>query len=97
VSTADGHVFGLAPDGVGSVSIAVGGPGPVSATVADNFFDVRLTPSGGTASVGGRADVGGVPRPPARPVVTFSGRSAGSSSAARRSRQQSSAHAPSGP
>jgi hypothetical protein len=79
ISSADGHLFGLAPDGVESVAIALGGASaPVSATVADNFFDAQLPPSGATASAGGRARVGGAPPPPvARPVVTFRTRAVG--------------------
>jgi hypothetical protein len=67
VSSANGRVFGLAPDGVRSVSISVAGSSaPVAAPVADNFFDAPLPATGTPAA-------GGAPLPPSTPVVTFHG------------------------
>jgi hypothetical protein len=64
VSSADGHVFGLAPDGVRSVTISLGGAAAaVSAPVLGNFFDAPLPST--------NAPVGGAPAPPGNPVVTF--------------------------
>jgi hypothetical protein len=65
VSSASGRVFGLAPDGVRSVSISVAGNStPAVASVTDNFFDAPL-PANGTPAAGG------APPPPSTPVVTF--------------------------
>ena len=62
VSSAYGRAFGLAPDGVHSVSITVAGGGPpLSAPVVGNFFDAPL-PASNTA-------LGGAPAPAGRPVT----------------------------
>jgi hypothetical protein len=66
LAVTDGHVFGLAPDGVDSVTVSVSsGAMPISAPVAENFFDVALPASAAPPALGG------APVPSSNPTVTF--------------------------
>lgn len=65
VSASGGRVFGLAPDGVTSVTIAAAGAPAISAPVAGNFFDALLPAPAPTSGIGG------TPPPSKLPAVTF--------------------------